>query len=134
MLKTMMRIWRNGKKRRKGTAKGQIHGKEYRTTVLVPAKVMEKINGYLTAQSQDQYQGEDNTIIYTAKFPDGKEMDIKCCGCRDEASWTEAVLFDEYGNELTCTEVEEEFAGPWQLTYQGVTYIAVVKTDDSEVI
>ncbi len=49
MLKTMMRIWRNGKKRRKGTTKGQIHGKEYRTTVLVPAKVMEKINGYLSA-------------------------------------------------------------------------------------
>ncbi len=61
-------------------------------------------------------------------------MDIKCCGCRNEASWTEAVLFDEQGNELTYTEVEEEFAGPWQLTYQGVTYIAVVKTDDSEVI
>ncbi len=73
MLKTMMRIWRNGKKRRKCTAQGQILGKEYWTTVFVPAKVMEKINGYLTAQSQEQYQGEDNTIIYTSKFPDGKE-------------------------------------------------------------
>jgi len=130
----MMRIWRTGKKRRKCTAEVQIQGKEYRTTVLVPAKVMETINAYLTAQSQDKYQGEDNTMIYTARFPDGKEMDIKCCGCRDEASWTEAVLFDERGNELTCTDVEEEFAGPWQLAYQGVTYIAVVKTDGSEVI
>ncbi len=134
MLKTMMRIWRNGKRSSRCSAKGQIRCKEYRTTIPVPAKVMAQINGYLNANSQDEYQGEDTTITYTAKFPDGKEMDIKCCGCRNEASWTEAVLFDEQGNELTYTEVEEEFAGPWQLTYQGVTYIAVVKTDDSEVI
>lgn len=129
MLETIIRILHIGKRYRRCSAKGQIRGKEYRTTVLVPAKVMEQINGYLTAQSQDEYQGEDNTITYTAKFPDGKEMDIKCCGCRDEASWTEAVLFDEQGNELTYTEVEEEFAGPWLLTHQGVTYIAVIQTE-----
>ncbi len=134
MLETMMRILRIGKRLRGCSAKGQIRGKEYRTTVLIPAKVMEQINSYLNAQSQDEYQGEDNTITYTAKFSDGKEMDIKCCGCRDEASWTEAVLFDGQGHELTCTEVEEEFTGPWQLAYQGVTYIAAVKADDSEVI
>lgn len=134
MLKMMMRIWRKGKNYRKCATKGQIQGKEYRATVFVPAKVMEQINGYLTAQAEDEYQGEDNTIIYTARFPDGKEMDIKCCGCRNEASWTEAVLFDEQGNELACTDVEEEFAGLWQLTCQGVTYIAVVKTDGSEAI
>jgi len=134
MLKTMMRICRNAKNHRKCAAKGQIQRREFRTAVFVPAKVMEQINGYLTAQTEDEYQGEDNTITYTAKFPDGKEMDIKCCGCRDEASWTEAVLFDERGNELTCTDVEEEFAGLWQLTCQGVTYIAVVTTDGSEVI
>lgn len=112
IFKTAKRIWRN---------------KEYKTTIFVPSMMMETINRYLSARSESEYQGEDNTIIYTARFPDGKEMDIKCCGCQNEASWTEAVLFNEQGYELACTEVEDEFTGPWVLNCQGVTYIAIVE-------
>lgn len=62
----------------------------------------------------------------TAKFPDGYEMDIKCCGCQDDSSWTEAVLFDAQGHELCCTDVEDEFVGEWELEYCGTRYIAIV--------
>ena len=68
----------------------QYSGKIVCATVLtIPRSVMDQINDYLNADTEDAYQGEDNTITYTAHFPDGKEMDVKCCGCRDESSWTE---------------------------------------------
>ena len=98
----------------------------------MPDSVLLTIRGYLQAQSEAEYQGKDNTITYTARFPDGKEMDIKCCGCRDESSWTEAVLFDEKGCQLTFSEVEEEFEGPWKLEYDGAHYCVDVRPDTAD--
>lgn len=95
----------------------------------IPRDVMDQINGYLHATSEDEYQDEDHTITYTVEFPDGKQMDIKCCGCQDEPSWTEAVLFDEYGNQLCCTEPDYSFDGPWELQYEGIYYTVNIKTD-----
>ena len=65
----------------------------YAAKLLIPSRRLAVINGYLNAEQEDEFQGEDNTIIHTVLFPDGKFMDIKCCGCQDESSWTEAVLF-----------------------------------------
>ncbi len=62
-------------------------GTTYNKILYVPESVLQTIREYLDAQSESEYQGEDNTIIYTAKFPDGREMDIKCCGCQEESSW-----------------------------------------------
>lgn len=56
----------------------------------------------------------------------------KCCGCRNESSWTEAVLFDEKGFQLTYSEVEEEFEGPWELEYNGVHYCVDVRPDTAD--
>lgn len=98
-------------------------------TVKVPKSVMDTIKGYLNAKAEDKFQGEDNTISYTAVFPDGKQMDVKCCGCRDESSWTEAVLFDKNGCELCCSEPEYKYAGTWELEHEGVKYVAVVNTE-----
>ena len=91
---------------------------------------LDTIYGYLNASTEDEFQGEDHTIIHTVRFPDGKEMDIKCCGCRSDPSWTEAVLFDIHGHQLACSEVCEDFLGPWELEYSGVTYsVNVVAAD-----
>ena len=95
----------------------------------IPGSVMKQINGYLHAASEDEYQSEDHTITYTVQFPDGKEMDIKCCGTQDGPSWTEAVLFDEYGNQLCCTEPDYSFDGPWELQYEDTLYTVNIKTD-----
>lgn len=65
----------------------------YAAKLLIPSRCLAVINGYLNAEREGEFQGEDNTIIHTVSFPDGKFMDIKCCGCQDESSWTEAVLF-----------------------------------------
>ena len=84
---------------------------------------------YLNASNEDEYQGEDNTITVTAVFPDGMKMDVKCCGCDNDPSWTEAVLFQD-GSEVCCTDVEEEFLGPWELDDNGRRYIAIVSVSD----
>ena len=68
-------------------------------------------------------------LSYTVQFPDGKQMDIKCCGCQDEPSWTEAVLFDADGSQLCCTEPGDSFDGPWELQYEGIRYTATIKTE-----
>ena len=97
--------------------------------VVVPRNVMERIKGYLNAASGHESQGEKYSIIYTVQFPDGKQMDIKCCVRQDEPSWTEAVLFDEYGNQLCCTEPDYSFDGPWELQYEDILYTVNIKTD-----
>lgn len=50
----------------------------------------------------------------------------------NESSWTEAVLFDEKGFQLTYSEVEEEFEGPWELEYNGVHYCVDVRPDTAD--
>ena len=108
----------------------QYSGKIVCATVLtIPRSVMDQINDYLNADTEDAYQGEDNTITYTAHFPDGKEMDVKCCGCRDESSWTEAVLFDKNGAELCCSEPADEYDGTWTLENEGVEYIVYIAVE-----
>ena len=97
--------------------------------LTIPRSVMDQINDYLNADTEDAYQGEDNTITYTAHFPDGKEMDVKCCGCRDESSWTEAVLFDKNGAELCCSEPADEYDGTWTLENEGVEYIVYIAVE-----
>lgn len=130
--KTLKGIWANEKERRRRPPKESESNVTYQKVLSVPDSVLLTIRGYLQAQSEAEYQGEDNNIIYTTKFPDGKEMDIKCCGCRDESSWTEAVLFDERGCQLTFSEVEEEFEGPWALEYNGILYCVDVRPDTAD--
>ena len=125
-------IWTDEKERRRRTTKKSGNSVTYQQVLYVPGSVLQTIRGFIQARSEAEYQGEDNTITYTAKFPDGKEMDIKCCGCRNESSWTEAVLFDEKGFQLTYSEVEEEFEGPWELAYNGVHYCVDVRPDTAD--
>jgi len=124
-------IWHKEKARHARQPKNQAHRLEYQMVLNIPAVVLEQINKYLSATTEDEYQGEDNTITYTAKFPDGKEMDVKCCGCRDEASWTEAVLFDEHGYQIACSDVGEDFTGRWELEADGALYVSEVRVSGS---
>lgn len=74
----------------------------------------------------DRY-GENYTESHTVTFADGMQMDVKLCGRRDDGSgqsplWTEAVLFDENGRQVACTDPENFFFGTWELDYEGVCY------------
>lgn len=125
-------LWHEKRAHRACLPKGHKQGLEYRAILYVSAAALEQINKFLSAETEDEYQGEDNTIIYTVRFPDGKEMDVKCCGCQDESSWTEAVLFDDHGYQIAYTDVGEDFDGPWELEADGIRYIVDVRVSDSE--
>lgn len=95
---------------------------------------LDTIYGFINASTKGEYQGEDRTIIHTVRFPDGKEMDIKCCGCKDESSWTEAVLLNTWADQLACSGVCDNFLGLWELKYDGITYsVNVIAADDGYV-
>lgn len=109
-----------------------FRGVRFHQILKMSQDILAIINGYLSADSPEKYQGEDNTIIHTVEFPDGKQMDIKCCGCKDESSWTEAVLFDSQGHELAVTEVCGEYLGLWELDNGDVIYTVDVVADGGD--
>ena len=102
---------------------------DYCEGVMLSKEESTVINGYLNAQSEGEYQDENYTISNTVFFPDGKQMEVKCCGCQGESSWAEAVLFDEHGNELVCSETSDEYEGTWDLMHDGILYTAIMKTE-----
>lgn len=110
----------------------------YECTITIDDREAECLNYWLTDNSDASKRlNEDDTIIKTAKFEDGMEMDIKCCGvqfddaCDNPASntaWTEAVLFYANGEEACHTEVSDEYLGDWEIEWGGNVYrVHVVK-------
>lgn len=61
-----------------------------------------------------EVQGDGSSLSKTAKFSNGFEMDIRCCGGKDD-SWTEAILYDNTGKEVVATEPCDAFTGCWEL-------------------
>lgn len=98
----------------------------YKNRLLIISNELAGIDNILNGEEE---LSEDETITYTTLFPDGKEMDIKVCGCEasEGGAWTEAVLFNENGSELCCTECMESITGEWELEYDGNSYICVVE-------
>lgn len=99
------------------------HGKKVYTRIVSVSS--ETYADIVRAIGSPGHMGEDDTISVTAKFPDGFEMDVKCCGSQDVAAWTEAVLFHN-GSECGCTEVCDEFLGDWELETEDAKYVAKV--------
>lgn len=95
---------------------------DYQETVTISASEFTFINKAM--QSKDM-MGEDDTLVHTARFADGMEMDVKLCGTQDDTPWTESVLFKD-GSEVCCSEPGETYDGPWTLEYGGNTYTATV--------
>ena len=100
---------------------GQMRPMTYlKATVEVPESRLKEIDHYLNDEpaSADDCLSEDDTIIYTARFADGYEMDIKCCGVQfhdgpDETNtaWCEAVLFKR---KRSCQR-DRRLHVPWYL-------------------
>ena len=108
--------------------------KHEQTIVKVPKRLIGHIRHYLSLPlglNESEYQGEDNTIIVaTIRCSNGYEIDIKCCGCQEEASWTEAVLFNENGVELCCTDCSDEIIGEWLIEYDDTIYSVIIEEDN----
>ena len=96
---------------------------KYEKKLLIFKKESDYISHLLSTTDS---MSEDDTIIKTAKFDNGIEMDIKLCGAQDDYPWTEAVLFNN-GSEVCCSEVSDEYVGEWELEYNGNQYVVYVE-------
>ena len=109
----------------------------YEEKIVVSNEVARKINYYLhhIPANESECMGEDETIVHTATFENGYQMDFKCCGVQYQegqinTAWSEAVLFDKNGAELYCTEVSDAYFGDWEVEYDRDTYYVEVITED----
>ena len=92
-------------------------------TICVKKSLAATIDSLLRGEVK---MSEDDTIIETADFGNGIEVDVKCCGADEETAWAEAVLFQN-GSECCYSEVEYEFFGDWIFEFEGNTYIVHVR-------
>ena len=71
----------------------------------------------------DEKWGQYQTVAkWTAHFKDGFEIDLKVNTNRREDMdlFSEAVLFDENGIEMACSDAEYDLKGKWSLSwYEG---------------
>lgn len=95
-------------------------------TIYISEKYAETIEKYLRGK---ELQGLDATLSETATFPDGFDMDIRCCGT-DVDSFTEAILYDRKGKAVALTDPCDTFTGCWELEDEttGTTYRVHVMT------
>ena len=105
----------------------------YICKLYLPSDEISRLEGYLNADSEGQYQGMDSAETHSVKFPDGFVMDIKVCGCDDEASWSEAVMLAPTPTgalcEIGCTEPGETILSDWEFTVGNRLYRVIVEED-----
>ena len=101
----------------------------YEQTIKIDFETAKQLTYWLNNNQEDNKLTLDMTYAKTAHFPDGFEMDIKCCGSDDGEACTEAVLFDTDGYQCCFTDVSDEFLGDWELDWNGTTYIVHVIPD-----
>lgn len=104
-----------------------------RRTITVNKRLASAIKKYLANEpkTEDECFNEDETVVVTAKYPDGYEVDIKMCGVQydpdsSNVAYTEAVLFHN-GAEVCCTEPSEYFFGTWCIETNEKTFIVDVE-------
>ncbi len=104
-----------------------------RTEVVLEQEELDFINQLLSMTGDEIYEKyglkRDETIVYTAVFPDGMQADIKLVIC-DEDPYTEAVLFDKNGFQKAYTDPKYEYTGDWELEYDDVNYAVAVKVKE----
>ena len=106
-----------------------------RAEIVLEQKELDFINQLLSMTGDEIYDKyglkRDETIVYTAVFPDGMQADIKLVICDGENKpYTEAVLFDKNGFQKAYTDPEDEYTGDWELECDDVNYVVTVKSNE----
>lgn len=99
---------------------------EYKEVIVLDKETYDRIMEAISQATLDL--GE--SIISTATFSNGFQMDVKCNGCAgDQTAYLEAVLFDENGHEKGWVDGvdSDEYLGEWSIEYKGDTYTVDVK-------
>ena len=99
---------------------------EYKEVIVLDKETYDRIMEAINEATLD----EGESIIRTATFTNGFQMDVKCNGCAGgQTAYLEAVLFDEKGFEKGWVDGvdSDEYLGEWSIEYKGDTYTVEVK-------
>ena len=109
----------------------------YEEKIVISNDEAKKINYFLhhIPANKEECMGEDETIVHTATFENGYQLDVKCCGVQYHegevnTAWSETVLFDKNGCEVFCSEVSDAYFGDWQIDHNDDIYFVRVMTED----
>lgn len=102
--------------------------------IVISKKKMDMINDLLDLTGDEIYQKyglkRDETIVNTAKFPNGIEVDIKVVICDgDDTPYTEGIMFHN-GSEVSFIDGENGYDGEWWFKYDGVQYLVNVVAEE----
>lgn len=92
-------------------------------TITITQAQLNQINRYLEGID---HLPEGESITYTAKFDDGMEMEVSCCGRDSKCAYTVAQLFYR-GNEVEYSKEFNSYDGIWTLFYAGIAYNVLIE-------
>ena len=109
----------------------------YTKAIEINKDVQEKIEFLMKEpQSESEWLGDGVYYCYTVEFEDGYFMDVEICGVSsyeglgNDRAWMQAVLFNNHCCEVSCSEVEDDFFGIWELEANGKTYsVTIAKSE-----
>jgi len=93
----------------------------HKAAIQVPKKELDRWENLLGLDfvDYDKEGWDDLSCVWTktARFEDGMEMDVKVCTVsrEDGTCWSEAVLFNPNGAEMSHTEVCDSLRGEWTI-------------------
>ena len=76
---------------------------KFKARITIGARRARILNGFLASVALQDHGTDDVIDVFTARFGDGSEADIKVCN-GEPSPWIDAVLFDEHGVELAVME------------------------------
>ena len=86
------------------------------------ADAMQQItNGFDKTVRSDSPEFDDEVV-----FSNGYRMAIQVCSGEGESAWTQAILFDADGNQLSFTEAQPEFLGKYEIAWCDSLYVVHV--------
>lgn len=90
----------------------------YKEIVTLPKdSIYEQVEGLNGKQCYDRFGlKEDEALKKTITFPNNYSVDIMMCICDEEyLTYSQAVLYNKEGSEVTFTEPADSMIGEWWL-------------------
>lgn len=89
-----------------------------------------RIQEYLSPDLNKKHVQKNGSIISrSVQFPDGFSAHLTCCGVPSGVSYTEAILCDPSGEEVTSSGPHGTILGYWLLPFDGREYALSVSTE-----
>ena len=106
----------------------------YKERVLVDQVIAARIDECLLMNAAELYdefgvKRYEQIFSITAKFADGRFIDVNVCTCDEDPPFIDVVLFDVSGNELACAVDEDEtILGEKGINYNDDEYVVEIAT------